>query len=595
MTDSPKAAEVKESAPPKPKFKFSLEKILPFVKNFFASTQNVIGLDIGYSHIKVVQLQRVRQGYVITNYITRAIPQGAKDNSAQKRKLVREFVKEFIADSRIRTNLGRLAITGKGVFILSLTVPNLSKKDLRGAVSIELKKRLPFQMDLSNVFFDFFVTEELHDEKGVGFQVTCIAADRLTLDEQVGFLKEMGLRPMAINVIPDALGNLLPFCLESEPEKTIAVLDMGASTSLLNFYKGSSLQFSREIPVGGEHLTKSMAKTVTTSIGDVNISAEDAEKIKRQCGLPLDEDAKMQYLTDFGILLGNQLSTLLRPTLERLVTEISRTLSFYTKTFKTENIEEIYLTGGGSRLKNLDKFLLYNLEGLKKVESLNTLKAVKGWSDMGVFKQELVMEQAASHMAVAFGLCLGNGGKVNLLPLKEKVEQKAVFLMTLLRIFFPIILILSLVFYGLVYFNAYKYKILISRLDQGISSLEPYAARAREYLSTKTRLEQRKELLKKAEGKQPLWWGVFKELSNITPDDVVLTRIVAAENKDPKEVRLVGKIFAKYTIVDVALQQYIMVLDDSPFFSNVQLVSSKTDMYSPVPAANFEIACQLNY
>jgi len=595
MTDSQKTAEVKESAPVQPKFKFSFEKVLPFLKNFFASVQNVIGLDIGYSHIKIVQLQRARQGYVITNYITRAIPQGAKDNSQQKRKLVREFVKEFIADSRVRTNLGRLAVTGKGIFILSFTVPFMGKKDLRGAVSIELKKRLPFQMDLSNIFFDFFVAEQLRDEKGLSLQVTCIAADRLTLDEQVEFLKEMGIRPMVINVIPDALGNLLPFCLEAEPEKTIAVLDMGASTSLLNFYKGNSLQFTREIPVGGEHLTKAMAKTVSTSVGDVNILAEDAEKIKRQCGIPLDEDAKTQYLTDFGILLGNQLSTLLRPTLERLVTEIARTLSFYTKTFKTENIEEIYLTGGSSRLKNLDKFLLYNLEGLKKVESLNTLKAVKGWADTGVFKQEFVMEQVASHMAVAFGLCLGNGGRINLLPLKERLEQKAIFLMTLLRIFFPIILALSLSFYSVVYANALKYKVLVSRADESIGRLEPFAARVRGYLATKNKLEQRKELLKKAEGKQPLWWGVFKELSNITPNEVILSKIITIENKEPKEIRLVGKIFAKYTIVDVALSQYIMALSDSPFFSNAQLVSSKTDMYSPIPAANFEIACQLSY
>ena len=102
-------------------------------------------------------------------------------------------------------------------------------------------------------------------------------------------------------------------------------------------------------------------------------------------------------------------------------------------------------------------------------------------------------------------------------------------------------------------------------------------------------------LLKRAEGKQPLWWGLFKEFSNITPNDVVLSKVVTIENKEPKEIRLFGKIFAKYTIVDVALSQYIMALDDSPFFNNVKLISSKTDMYSPIPAANFEIVCQLSY
>lgn len=580
----------------KSKFKLLLNVFLSFIKNIFVSTQNVIGLDIGYSYLKIVQLQRVRKGYVISNCITRAIPQVAKDNPAEKRKLIREFVKGFITDARVKTHLGRLAIAGKGIFTLSLAVPPLSKKDLKGAVSIELKKRLPFQLDLNNVSFDFFVTGQVRDEKGASLlQVTCVAAEHFVLDEYVQFLKEMGIRPMAINIISDALGNLLPFCLEVVPEKSIAVLDLGASISLLNFYKGDNLVFSREIPVGSEHLTKAMTRTLTTSTGTVNIIAEEAEKIKRQCGIPLEDEAKQEYLTDFGILLGEQISTMLRPTLERLVMEISRTLNYYTKTFRTENIEELYLTGGGSRLKNIDRFLLLNLAGMKKVESLNTLKAVKGWADFGIFKQELVIEQAAPHLACAFGLCLGNGGKVNLLPAKERLEQKAVFLTTLLRISFPIILGLSLSFYGFNYTNAIKYKILSSRMEAEINRLEPIARGAREYVNIKTKLEQRKELLEKAVGKQPFWWGILKELSSISGQDVILHKITTVEKNGIREVRLTGKIFARYTIVDLALSQYLMTLGESPYFSNVELISSKTDMYSPIPAANFEIACRLSY
>lgn len=580
----------------KPRFKLILNNILSFIKNLLASTQNVIGLDIGSSYIKIVQLQRIRKGYVITNCITRAIPQVAKDNPAEKRKLIREFVKGFITDARIKTNLGRLVVSGKGVFTLSLTVPPLSKKDLKGAVSIELKKRLPFQLDLNNVSFDFFVTGQIRDEKGASLlQVTCIAAEHFLLDEQVQFLKEMGIRPMAINAISDALGNLLPFCLGVDPEKSVAILDLGANISLLNFYKGNNLVFSREIPVGGEHLTKAMARTITTSTGTVNIIVEEAEKIKRQCGIPLEDEAKQEYLTDFGILLGEQISTMLRPNLERLIMEVNRTLNYYIKTFRTENIEELYLTGGCSRLRNIDKFFLFNLSGIKRVDNLNTLKAVKGWADVGIFRQELVMEQAAPHLACAFGLCLGSGGKVNLLPVKEKIEQKAIFLTALLRISFPLILGLSLSFYGVSYTNALKYKILSNKMETDIKRLEPIASRVREYVEIKTKLEQRRELLEKTVGRQPLWWGVLKELSNITPQEVIMHRITVVQKNGIKEIRLIGKIFAKYTIVDLALSQYLMTLSDSPFFMGVELISSKTDMYSPIPAANFEIACQLSY
>ena len=568
---------------------------LAFVSNFIMSSQDIIGLDVGSSYIKIVQLQRKRKRYHIRKCITRALPQTARDNAGEKRKLVQEFVKEFIAETNTKSGLGRMAIYGKGVFIFSITVPNLNKKDMRGAVQIELKKRLPFQMDINSVNFDYFVTGQAQDERGVSLQASCIAADRLTIDDHIKLLKDMNLRPIAINTIPDCLGNLVSFCLDVPPKKTALILDIGATTSLLNFYKGRSLVFSREIPVGGDHLTHAMAKTVTLSTGTVTISADEAEKLKRNCGVPLQDEAKTEYLTDFGPFRGEQISAMLRPTLERLVMEINRTFSYYTKTFKSDLSDELYLTGGASRLKNLDKFLLFNLEGVQKVEILNYLKKIKGWADTGVLKQELMMEQAMPHMAVAFAICLGTGGRVNVLPVKERVEQKALLLSLALKIGMPLLLLLTLGFYGLNWGNAVKYKMLVRSMDNEILRLAPQTQLIRDYLAMKSALDERERTLERAKGKQPYWWGLFKEFSNVIPPQVTIQKISFVSSKEPKEIRLTGKIFAKYSIVDLELSQFQLALEESPYFSRVELLPPEKDMYSAIPAANFEIICQLNY
>ena len=565
------------------------------LRNFVFPSPNVLGIDIGYGYIKILQLHRGAKGYVISNCITRAIPQDIKEDAAEKKKFTVGVVKQFIADSRVKTKLGRLAIGGKGVFIFSITVPSISKKDLRGVVGIELKKRLPFQLDINNMSYDFFATGQQQDEKGVSLQLTCIAVDRITIDEQINQLKEMEISLVGINAISDALGNLLPYCLDSPPDKTITLLDIGANTSLLNFYKGSNLVFSREIPVGGEHITKAMAKPIPTPGGTIELTEENAEKNKRNIGIPLEDESKQEFLTDFGVFLGEQISTALRPTLERLIMEISRTVSYYTKTFKAEEIEELYITGGSSRLRNIDKFLLYNLERLTKVERLNILNSVKGWADTGVFKQELVMEQAAPHLAVAFGLCLGDGGRINLLPAKEKVEQKTVFVIFFIKVFFPVAFVLLLSWYSIGIAHNNKYKSLIVKINKDIGRLEVTASKAKEYLNIKTKFEERKQALEKAKGKQPVWWGALKELSNITPSQIVLSNITTVPGKEPKEISLIGRIVAKYTVVDVELSQFILSLDDSPYFENVELVSTEKDMYSPIPAAKFEIRCRLVY
>ena len=596
--DNPKVTENKVPAQsPRPSFKFPFGVFLSFLRNIFASARSIIGIDIGSNVIKAAQLQKTSKGYLLINYIVRTVPSNLKDNPPEKKRLVQELVKEFIADSRLKSGLGRLSIWGKGVFIFSLSVPSLNKKDLRGAVSIELKKRLPFQLNLDNIVFDFFVTGQLRDEKGLTLlQATCIACDRAILEEQLQSLKEMGIRPVGINVIADCLGNLLPYCLKGLPaEKTVALFDMGANSSTLNFYKAGALRFSREIPIGGDHLTHALAKTIPSPSGPISIDADQAEKIKRQCGIPLLEEAKIEYLTDFGALSGEQISAMLRTTLERMIMEINRTFNYYASTFNAPQIEELYITGGSSRLKNLNKFFLDNLKELKKIESLNSLKAIKGWQDTGVFRQELVMEQAAPHLAAAFGIAIGSGGRVNLLPVKERLEQKAFFITTLLKISFPLILILSLAYFGLTYTHTFKYKKMLLDTEIQLRKLAPTVNQAREYLSAKSKLEQRKTLLEQARGRQPFWWAILKELSNITPEGVVLRKLRAEQLKQPKEIRIEGKIYAKYTNVNLELSQYQITLEDSPFFSHVQQVACETDMYSPVPMADFELVCQLTY
>ncbi len=578
-------------------FKLPLGEILSFVKNIFASAQNYIGIDLGSSTIKIAQLQKGAKGYTITNYITRGLPRNLKDNPEEKKRLVKEFVKEFVAESRVKTSLGRLAVWGKGVFIFSFNVPALNKKDLRGAVSMELKKRLPFQASLESIVFDFFVTGQTRDEKGLSLsQVTCIACDKILLEEQVQFLKDIGIRPIAVNTVADAIGNLVSFCAEIPAGKTAAVLDIGANISTLNFYKAGALLFSREIPIAGEHFSQAMAKTIPTAQGAITISPEDAEKIKRQCGIPLEEEAKNEFLTDFGMLTGEQISSMLRPLLERLLMELNRTFSYYASNFKSPltNIEGLYLTGGSSRLKNLKEFLQHNLKEVKKIGHLNVLKAARSWKETSIFKHELVMEQAAPHLGCAFGLALAKGGKVNLLPAKEKLEQNISFLNSLFKIAFPFIFTLSLLYFVLDSAENRRYKKLILETQGQIKQLEPHSRRAREYLELKTKLEQRKKLLENASGRQPFWFGIFKELSNITPKEVILRRVSIAEEKSPAAIRLEGKIYSKYTTVDLELSQYIMNLEDSPFFSNIQF-SSVPDMYSPVPAADFEITCVLSY
>ncbi|MFH1771773.1 MAG: pilus assembly protein PilM [Candidatus Omnitrophota bacterium] len=568
-----------------------IKDFLFFFRNSLLATQNTIGIDIGQGYIKIVQLQKSRGGYLLTDYRVRAIPFKIKNKPRERDKFTKDFINEFLAQSRVKTSLGRAAIKGNGVFTFSFNLPPLSDRDLKGTVGIELKKRLPFQLDLKNIVYQYFITEKFEDDNP-SVMVTCIAVDNGVLDRTLSFLKGFGLRPVVVNLAYDALGNLIS-ALGEEQYQYVGVLDMGAKQSYLNFYKGNALQFTREVPVGGEQLTQGILKALVPLGGDVTF--EDAESFKRQCGVPMAEATTAEFFTDFGSIKGEQITTALRSTLERLISEISRTITFYFRSYKLEGLDILYLTGGASRMKNIDRFLTANLSNLaiKNIEKLNPLKAIKGWVDVGIFRQELVMEEAAPHLSVAFGLCLDKGGKINLIPPKEKIEQKALFVMFLTRLTFPVILIIILGFYLFSYAWVWRLRKITNQNKITIQNFKADVDDIDEYVSLDKALNERDQLLTKAIGNQPLWWGLLKELSNITPMEVTLHRLEAEAGKFPKEFILSGEVISEYANLELAQSQYMIELGDSPFFTNVRLISSERDVYSVVPKAAFKIVCEL--
>lgn len=584
-------AEEKKSQPIKTKSKFNLGDLLFLPKQFFLSTQNTIGIDIGEGYIKIVQLQRSGKGHLLTDYRVRAIPLKIKDKPREKRTFMKEFIDEFVFESRIKTSLGRLAIKSNKVLVFTLLMPPLPDKDLKSAVGVELKKRLPFQLDFNNIQYNYFITDRAEGENPQIF-VTCIAVDKDFLEEQVNLLKSFKMRPLVINTNADALGNLVSSIGEYE---YTAVLDMGAKMSYLNFYKKNKLQFSRDIPVGGEQLTMGMQKALHSLKKDITFA--EAESFKRQCGLPLGDDAEADFYSDYGIIKGREIIAALRPSLERLINEISRTLTFYFRTYKLEALDILYITGGASRIKNIDKFLAASLEklSLKKIEKLDPLKAVQGWLETGMFRKELVAEEASPHLGVAFGLCLGKGGCVNLLPPKEKIEQRAQFLLFISRLIFPVVLVLVLSGYVVSYLNIFRYRIVKTHIQTQLKEIKPKVEKVNKYLKAKEELDKKRTTLETAIGKQPNWWGIFKSLSNITPDEVTLQSLEVKGGTYPKKIEIKGEVMSEYANLDLAISQYTLNLDESPFFTNVKLVSSERDEYSPIPTATFTIAAELIY
>jgi hypothetical protein len=331
-------------------------------------------------------------------------------------------------------------------------------------------------------------------------------------------------------------------------------------------------------------------RTITTPQGRKDITLEEAETIKRTLGVPR-RDAAESGIED---VTPAQVAAMLRPVLERLLTEIQRSFNYYRQTFKVQKVERLLISGGTSRLKSLPEFLMANLVGVR-VELFDPLGTIQGWTDPRVAEQEL-LEDMAPQLVVAFGLALDRQPtRFNLLPAEVKIQQQMAIAKLALKVAVPVIVLILLGFYGTLGAQTVRYQKLFRNAKLQLAMMEPTIQKIRVYDTMLQSLNERRTLLEKAVGRQPLWAGVLKELSLITPEGIVLTQVALLPDAQPRQIRVKGEIFPTYTTVEVGFSQYQILLEESPFFDHVKPVSMRRDPYSATPKADFEVTCQLVY
>ena len=563
--------------------------IIPRLINFFTSATVTAGIDIGSSALKIVELKKTQGGFTLNNFVFAPIPAAIRVDELQRNQFIISAIKEAKREGKIRSIGAFLSLSGPEVNILSVTVPKAAKSNLGKAIIIEVKKQISF--DPKESFLDFQISSEIPDRAGPKLQIVAAVAQRKTIAAKLDILAKAGFQPLGVNILPNVLGGILQKATKIAPDETTCVLEMGSKLSSLSIFKTGKLEFSREVAIAGDHLTQALVRKVTLADKEINITLDQADKIKRDCGIP----ATAELEENIEGLSKSYILAMLRPTLERLTTETLRSLNYYLQTFKRTKIDRIFISGGSSRIKNIAEFLSKSLKDIK-VEKLDPLTVMSGWTDPGVANQE-VLEELAPQMSVALGLAMGKRpGLLDLLPAEIKIQQKLARIKTVFKIVAPVITLAILFFYFLASMQLLHYRRVITQAKNTVKSFASTRDLIAEYDNLKQKMESRQALLERAVGRQPLWWGILKELGWTHIEGVTLAKIsVIKQEGQSSKLKVEGDIAPTYTSIDLALSQYMVLLDESPFFKDVKLVSTVRDVYSLTPKAKFEIMLELVY
>ncbi|MCE5195020.1 MAG: pilus assembly protein PilM [Nitrospiraceae bacterium] len=340
-----------------------------------------IGLDIGSNYFKAVQLKEVRRGYElelldILPVPTEIIVDGAIIDSLR----LAEALKELIERSRIKSKDAVVGISGHAsVIIKRISLPEMSEEDLAESIKFEAEQYIPF--DIEDVNLDFQILGP-REEQGQ-MDVLLVAVKKDIINEYVTVVKEAGLNPVIVDVDAFSLENMYEVNYEIEPNKNVALVNIGASTINMNILKGGISVFTRDSATGSNLHSEAIQKAFS-------VSYEIAERLKKgetvEGVTPNDAYAAMASAT------------------EDIINEIARSLDYYKSTTVHEEINEVILSGGGALVRDFSKHLSEKIG----VES----RVVEPFRNISIPKKFDIsyIQEIAPIAAVAVGLALRRPG-----------------------------------------------------------------------------------------------------------------------------------------------------------------------------------------
>jgi len=342
----------------------------------FGKRKNVIGLDIGSSSIKLVELNEGKSGYKLQNLaISPLPPEAIVDGALMDSVTIVDTIRDLISTCKVKTKDVVTSVSGHSVIVKKITLPFMTKAELEESIQWEAERYIPFDINDVNIDFQIFGSSSENPEV---MDVILVAAKKDIINDYVSILMEAGLNPVIIDIDAFALENMLGINYDLEKEEVVAIANVGASITNINIIKNNISAFTRDIFKGGNQIT---------------------EEIQRQLHIDFEEAEKIKVGSKVDIASQPVIQSVIKEASESLAIEIGNSLDFFQSTTTYEKIGKLFLSGGGSKIKDFDIVLQQQI-GIP-VEIINPFKKIE-YSEKN-FDMEYLRE-IGPIMAVGVGL-----------------------------------------------------------------------------------------------------------------------------------------------------------------------------------------------
>lgn len=344
----------------------------------FSRNKHLVGLDIGSSVVKAVELRELKNGeYELGSLGIERLPSDAiVDGSIISKIPVADAINKIFKDKQIKNKKIATSLSGHSVIVKKVTVPLQTPEELDESIQWEAEQYIPFE--ISDVHIDYHILKE--NPAAGNMEIILVAVKKEKITDQTSVISMAGKVPVVVDVDAFALQNAYELNYQPDPESVVALLDVGASTMTLNVLRGTEFIFTRDITIGANHYSDFFQK-------EMQVTQDEAERLKRG-----------EYRDD---LERQQAEKVLRTVSEILALEIQKTVDYFKATSSTFDVSKLYLSGGGCHIPGLKEHFQQKLQ--IPVELFESFRAIKQLPS-GLTRNYL--ETIAPDMAVAVGLAL---------------------------------------------------------------------------------------------------------------------------------------------------------------------------------------------
>ena len=341
--------------------------------------KTILGLDIGSSAIKVVQLNESRSGKVLKSLGIANLPPGAiVEGEIQEKAVIVDSMKKLLKAQKSKNKRVCTSISGYSVIIKKINLPTATREELKGTIEVEAEQYIPFDINEVNVDFEILGQSEGSEDQ---MDVVIVAAKKDIIDSYIDLLVESGLVPAIVDVDNFALENAFTANYPDEAG-TLALLDIGANKLNINIIKGGVSLFTRDAPMGGARVTEEIQDRF-----DLDYQAAESIKIG---GVEAPDKGALEDIVTKAV--------------ENWGGETNRAIEFLKASYPDEQLQGIYLSGGSSRFEGLDRYLAQ--------ETGVSVKIFNPLINIGVDQRKFdpaYIEYISPQFAICIGLALRMG------------------------------------------------------------------------------------------------------------------------------------------------------------------------------------------